>query len=167
MLYSGEQILSFKSCLVFYAGDSLKNVPISESSAEMTHDKNTTKFHVNSKQGNSLNYSCNLQSCAHNSAAKEYTCKNSDQTSGSESNLYSEITTQTNLKSPKTQVPEKSKTQSYENCKTQVSEKTNLQMHDNSKKPRARKPKNANEWKLEPSKWKTAKAWLVIRPSGV
>ena len=23
MLYSGEQILSFKSCLVFYAGDSL------------------------------------------------------------------------------------------------------------------------------------------------
>ena len=24
MLYSGEQILSFKSCLVFYAGDSLK-----------------------------------------------------------------------------------------------------------------------------------------------
>ena len=25
MLYSGEQILSFKSCLVFYAGDSLKN----------------------------------------------------------------------------------------------------------------------------------------------
>ena len=27
----------------------LKNVPISESSAEMTHDKNTTKFHVNPK----------------------------------------------------------------------------------------------------------------------
>ena len=25
MLYSGEQILSFKSCLVFYAGDSLNN----------------------------------------------------------------------------------------------------------------------------------------------
>ena len=25
MLYSGEQILSFKSCLVFYAGDSLTN----------------------------------------------------------------------------------------------------------------------------------------------
>ena len=25
MLYSGEQILSFKSCLVFYAGDSLSN----------------------------------------------------------------------------------------------------------------------------------------------
>ena len=24
MLYSGEQILSFKSCLVFYAGDSLR-----------------------------------------------------------------------------------------------------------------------------------------------
>ena len=24
MLYSGEQILSFKLCLVFYAGDSLK-----------------------------------------------------------------------------------------------------------------------------------------------
>ena len=24
MLYSGDQILSFKSCLVFYAGDSLK-----------------------------------------------------------------------------------------------------------------------------------------------
>ena len=24
MLYSGEQNLSFKSCLVFYAGDSLK-----------------------------------------------------------------------------------------------------------------------------------------------
>ena len=23
MLYSGEQILSFKSCLIFYAGDSL------------------------------------------------------------------------------------------------------------------------------------------------
>ena len=111
----------------------LKNVPISESSAEMTRDKITTKFHVNSKQGNSLNYSCNLQSCAHNSAAKEYTCKNSGQTSGSKSNLYSEITTQTNLKSPKTQVPEKSKTQSYENCKTQVPEKTNFQMHDNSK----------------------------------
>ena len=27
MLYSGEQILSFKSCLVFYAGDSLSRVP--------------------------------------------------------------------------------------------------------------------------------------------
>ena len=26
MLYSGEQILSFKSCLVFYAGDSLRSV---------------------------------------------------------------------------------------------------------------------------------------------
>ena len=26
MLYSGEQILSFKSCLVFYAGDSLKDL---------------------------------------------------------------------------------------------------------------------------------------------
>ena len=26
MLYSGEQILSFKSCLVFYAGDSF-NIP--------------------------------------------------------------------------------------------------------------------------------------------
>ena len=26
MLYSGEQNLSFKSCLVFYAGDSLKKV---------------------------------------------------------------------------------------------------------------------------------------------
>ena len=25
MPYSGEQILSFKSCLVFYAGDSLKS----------------------------------------------------------------------------------------------------------------------------------------------
>ena len=25
MLYSGEQILSFKPCLVFYAGDSLKD----------------------------------------------------------------------------------------------------------------------------------------------
>ena len=25
MLYSGEQILSFKSCLVFHAGDSLRN----------------------------------------------------------------------------------------------------------------------------------------------
>ena len=25
MLYSGEQILSFKLCLVFYAGDSLRN----------------------------------------------------------------------------------------------------------------------------------------------
>ena len=27
MLYSGEQILSFKSCLVFYAGDSLTDLP--------------------------------------------------------------------------------------------------------------------------------------------
>ena len=27
MLYSGEQILSFKSCLVFYAGDSLSLYP--------------------------------------------------------------------------------------------------------------------------------------------
>ena len=27
MLYSGEQILSFKSCLVFYAGDSLNSHP--------------------------------------------------------------------------------------------------------------------------------------------
>ena len=43
MLYSGEQILSFKSCLVFYAGDSLsdiltkivENEPFSESSLEM------------------------------------------------------------------------------------------------------------------------------------
>ena len=26
MLYSGEQILSFKSCLVFYAGDSLRSI---------------------------------------------------------------------------------------------------------------------------------------------
>ena len=26
MLYSGEQILSFKLCLVFYAGDSLKSL---------------------------------------------------------------------------------------------------------------------------------------------
>ena len=26
MLYSGEQILSFKSCLIFYAGDSLKDL---------------------------------------------------------------------------------------------------------------------------------------------
>ena len=28
MLYSGEQILSFKSCLVFYAGDSLNPVNV-------------------------------------------------------------------------------------------------------------------------------------------
>ena len=28
MPYSGEQILSFKSCLVFYAGDSLNNLDI-------------------------------------------------------------------------------------------------------------------------------------------
>ena len=28
MLYSGEQILSFKSCLVFYAGDSLRKTVI-------------------------------------------------------------------------------------------------------------------------------------------
>ena len=27
MLYSGEQILSFKSCLVFYTGDSLSYFP--------------------------------------------------------------------------------------------------------------------------------------------
>ena len=26
MLYSGEEILSFKSCLVFYAGDSLTSL---------------------------------------------------------------------------------------------------------------------------------------------
>ena len=26
ILYSGEQILSFKSCLIFYAGDSLSNL---------------------------------------------------------------------------------------------------------------------------------------------
>ena len=28
MLYSGEQILSFESCLVFYAGDSLKKISV-------------------------------------------------------------------------------------------------------------------------------------------
>ena len=30
MLYSGEQILSFKLCLVFYAGNSLKLPPTSK-----------------------------------------------------------------------------------------------------------------------------------------
>ena len=30
MLYSGEQILSFKSCLVFYAGDSLNLVQVEQ-----------------------------------------------------------------------------------------------------------------------------------------
>ena len=34
MLYSGEQFLSFKSCLVFYAGDSLINVYSHRSGAD-------------------------------------------------------------------------------------------------------------------------------------
>ena len=40
MLYSGEQILSFKSCLVFYAGDSIS----------------IFFYHLNDKESNGKNY---------------------------------------------------------------------------------------------------------------
>ena len=37
MLYSGEQILSFKSCLVFYAGDSLNTFKMFKSNDRYTN----------------------------------------------------------------------------------------------------------------------------------
>ena len=48
MLYSGEQILSFKSCLVLYAGDSLRFVGVSNcrASNEQTRRGKVLEYNV-------------------------------------------------------------------------------------------------------------------------
>ena len=60
MLYSGEQILSFKSCLVFYAGDSLSYFFLKLSTCNIREDGLLLKKKKEKKEITSLGVSLYL-----------------------------------------------------------------------------------------------------------